>query len=213
MLKIEKEDRQLREEIYVVVDKNVFFQNSLVNALKTASGLGLKVVIPNAVFEQVESAALRYRANQEQGIENKDDRNGQISLAVYPTLREMTSLSEGGWLVKGSRGSGLVRRLKQKSAYRRVGSTDFGDIRIMATIINLKRLHPQAKVILFTLDQKLQQLADSRSQRIPVICELKVDGGQIKGKTVRWQWCGRRGCRRGRLQAIKETLPIDEIWI
>ncbi len=189
----------MEREVFLVVDKNVLFRGDLIALLKNASGSGIKVVVPRAVFEQIERSALKYQAKKD-----RDDRNGQISLAVYPVLLEMTKLQ---WLVNGSSGSGLVHKIADKPVYQRVGRTDFGDVRIMATIFKLREHHPGARVILFTLDQGLQKLACSR--RIPVICALREEDGVLKAKKVFWRWTRERGQKRA--EAIKESFPINKI--
>jgi predicted ribonuclease YlaK len=192
--------------IFVVVDTNIL----LLDQVKILENLPLdvRVIIPTAVFEQVESRYLRIKALESRGIINKDDKIREQILWVYPILFKRTKLPEnnaGKWIIAGSKGTGLVKKLMKQPICQKVARTDKGDVRILATVCKLRDVYPGDRIILFTRDKNLQLVA--WRQHVPVICALKQENGVLKATKV-FAWYKEKS--RGWVSK-HETLPLEKI--
>jgi len=169
--------------VFVVVDLNIIFQ--CWGLLVKLSQSGVTVVVPRAVYEELEGASSKAMFRIKRGNRFRGDKMGKWRLALkfWPLVRDAIKEQSGdGWMIAGSYQTGWFYKLTKLFGCqpKDLTSNEINDLRILATCVNLKEQNQQDKVKLLTRDRDLKRMALAlRSGKV---------GPKIDIQVPYWRW-------------------------
>jgi len=159
----------MNDNIAVVVDTNMLFK--CFGLLKRLSESGAKVVIPRAVYEEMQKMNRNALFHIKRGNRERGDKEGKwrLSLKFLDELKEKVQKDE--WLVCGSYRTGLLREIANVAFRNNIINLSTIDLRIIATCLNLKNglngSLPPLRVKLLTFDGGLKRFAQKFNIELP----------------------------------------------
>ena len=170
-------------KVFVVVDSNIIFQ--CWGLLLKLSQSGVTVVIPRAVYEELEGANNKAMFRIKRGNRFRGDKlaKWRLALKFWPLVRDAIKEQSGnGWMVAGSYQTGLFYRLTKYFGCRPkdLNSNEVNDLRVLATCVHLKEEDQGDVVKLLTGDNDLRDMVRDLLHFSP---DQKIDI-----QIPRWHW-------------------------
>jgi len=159
----------MNDSIAVVVDTNMLFK--CFGLLKRLSESGAKVVIPRAVYQELQKMNDNALFRIKRGDKERGDKAGKwrLSLKFFEQLKEKVDKEE--WLVRGFYRTNLIEEVANAAFLNRIIHLSITDLRIIATCLNLKNSLNDSlsslRVKLLTFDEGLKRLARKFNIELP----------------------------------------------
>ncbi len=147
--------------VFVVVDSNIIFQSW--GLLLRLSQNGVTVVIPRAVYEELEGANNKAMFRIKRGNRFRGDKlaKWRLALKFWPLVRDAVKEQSGnGWMVAGSYRTGWFYKLTKYFGCRSkdLNPNEVNDLRVLATCVHLKEENQGDVVKLLTGDKTLRNM-------------------------------------------------------